>query len=631
MRTHIATIEPNVFPRYQQVAFEVRIRCGEPLCAGTIVECQLPNSFNSTDVSPSKVKDWQIDRPDSAHHISVRAGSLQSESLRIRVIPREYIGGYASPNRHGRCVVIELLAGTVAAGEEVVIRFENTTSSWLANQAPGETDHEGVVFVRIDGHVLGNLPTYRVAPGPEAYRRIIVPSAAKPGELFRVLLVSLDSYNNLSSTTHTGCTLRCGGLTLVDGFSYTGRIELEVSLEQTGVHRLECGGVRSNPIRVGVDAAGPYWGDIHFHNYPSVDAIGNTPYRYARDVSGLDFAATTEHGAGGLPAHWAQTRQWCREWYEPGRFVTILGLETNTKWHHNLYFYDESVPMVDAQKSGDSLVTSAQLLEYTRDKRVVTQIHHTGWGFDMRRRYPDTTRLFEVYSMHGTSEVYDPGGPLFMDDARHRPGTAKAGPYYLRDALALGQRFVVHGSSDNHFGQPGVRYNSVTGLYSDCLDRESVLDALVAGRCYATTGERIILEFEIDGLPMGSEVTAAEDRVSVRIAVNGTDTLDTVEVFSGVVIEGDRSVDIDRFMFADGDPRVDDARNSWSAIYRKDNFDVPDFEDSFSIPLDGRNRVYYLRVRQRTAITLPAPIEGAANPQTRPVMAWSSPIWVFVE
>ena len=58
-----ATIEPNVFPVYEQVCFKVRIKPGKRLGPGSKIECQLPNSFTNDKVSPSKVKQWQTENP----------------------------------------------------------------------------------------------------------------------------------------------------------------------------------------------------------------------------------------------------------------------------------------------------------------------------------------------------------------------------------------------------------------------------------------------------------------------------------------------------------------------------------------------------------------------------------------
>ena len=626
---HSATIDPDTFPVYTAVAFDVILTAGESIYGGSIIEIQLPNSFTNDKVSPSKVKQWQLDDPRGAHYIGVSAGSLPRSAIRADVRPREYVGGYHVPTRHGRCLVVELTRGVIDFGESVTVSFRNTTSPWLANQAPGMSDHEGQVLVMVDGVKVEPSPEFRVLPGPSALRRVIVPSSARPGERFSVALVSLDRFNNRSSTEYDGVTVSCDGRILAEGVLYTGACEIEASLPRKGIFRLEADGVRSNPIRICDSPSGPYWGDIHIHNYPSVDAMGNTPYEYARNVSRLDFAATAEHGAGGIKEHWAQTRRWCRERYDPGRFVTILALETNTKWHHNIYFYDDDVPVVDAQKNGDSLVSAEEMLEYIADKKVITQIHHTGWGFDMRLRYPDTTRLLEIYSMHGSSELREPENSLFMDKHRNRAGDAKIGPYYARDAWALGQRFVTHGSSDNHFGQGGVRHNSLTAVVTDKLDRASILDAMQAGSCYATTGERILLDFTIDGRPMGSEFRVTSGaKLDCTIEAHGTWEIDSVEIFGCPFIDGDRTVPVNSSMFEVDDPAVERALNDWRTIYERSNLELLDFRDTFEIELGDAQMVYFARIIQAGLMTLPGILEGQKRPQERAVVVWSSPIWV---
>jgi hypothetical protein len=625
-----ATIVPDRFPVYEPVSFDVHIRPGRRLAAGSTIECQLPNSFTMDKISPSKVKAWQTNDPAAPHFIRVRAAPGAAE-FKTAVRSREFVGGYACPTRHGKCLKAEIVSGEVPAGGEIVVEYRNTTSPWLANQQPGATAHEGQVYVAVDGRPIERFPQFRVLPGPAAYRRVIVPSSVKPGAPLRVLLVSLDKYNNLSSSSFKDVDVRLGDAVLAKGISYTGRGEATVSLPEEGIFRLQAGGVESNPVRVACEPDGPYWGDIHFHDFPSVDAAGNIPYEYARNVSGLDFAATAEHGAGGLPEHWAQTLKGCREWNEPGRFVTILGFEMNLGWHHNVYFEDEQVPMIPSQEKGGSNVSVAQLLEYLKDKKAVTQIHHSGWGFDMRLRYPDTTRLIEIYSMHGESELYDPENPLSFENQRHRPNS-KVGPYYARDAWALGQRLVTIGSSDNHFGQPGVRYNSIVGVRAPELTRKAILDGLRKGACYATTGERILLDFRAAGQPMGSEFAAPKGtRLEFRVEVHGTGDLAAVEVFRCPFIEGDRSVPVGQLRFSKNDPAVEKARQSWQTAFVKKDVGGPDFSQAWTAEFDGRPTVYYVRVRQREPIVLPSPLEGHETVQRRPVCAWSSPIWVLPE
>ena len=489
----IARIEPDTFRAYDPVRFTVEVEPGRPLGAGSTIECQLPNSFTNRDLSPSRVKEWQTASQVDAHYVHVTGtGDAQIEA---EIRQREFVGGYEVFSRHGRCVVATVTNGTVPQDGDVRFEFSNTTAPWLANQAPGTTDHEGLVHVAVDGEPLARLPSFRVLPREARYCRLIVPSSMTPGGSVRVLLVSLDEFSNCSASRFEGVTVWLDGSELVGDVTFTGRCELtlhpELPPDPHRAHRLVAelpgfGRVTSNPFKVSADLEGPFWGDIHIHNYPSVDAMGNTPYVYAREVSGLDFAATAEHGAGGLPAHWQQTRRWAQEADDPGRFATILGIETNMRpsfhSHINIYLYEEAPEEIPARLNGDSTVDVEAFEAYVRDKKVLSQVHHTGWAFDMRVQYHETTKLFEVYSMHGTSEHYDPESSILMDRNRNRPGDAHLGPFYLRDALALGQRFGVQGSSDNHFGQGGVRFNSVTAVWCQVVERGALRRIAFRGR-----------------------------------------------------------------------------------------------------------------------------------------------------
>lgn len=78
------------------------------------------------------------------------------------------------------------------------------------------------------------------------------------------------------------------------------------------------------------------------------------------------------------------------------------------------------------------------------------------------------------------------------------------------------------------------------------LTREAIYEALMARRCYATTGERMYLDFRVDGSPMGSEVIANGD-VSIHAEVAGTDRIRLVEVLKNnkVIhsVEGDSELE----------------------------------------------------------------------------------------
>ena len=61
------------------------------------------------------------------------------------------------------------------------------------------------------------------------------------------------------------------------------------------------------------------------------------------------------------------------------------------------------------------------------------------------------------------------------------------------------------------------------------LTRQAVFDALKARRCYGTTGERILLDFRVDGAVMGSEIESSGP-VSLAVRVNATAPVEKVEI-----------------------------------------------------------------------------------------------------
>ncbi|MFW5858240.1 MAG: hypothetical protein ACOCX4_10200, partial [Planctomycetota bacterium] len=504
-----ASVVPDVFAVYTPTALEVRLEVAADLGPGATCSCQLPNSFLAADVSPSLTRRLQTGDPAGDGHVAAelrrRDGTVTPLAPEVR--PREFYSGCAVV-RHGQCV--DAVCGTALhAGDAVVFRFANLHSPWVANQ-------EECVYVAVDGQTPEALPTFRVLPGEAEVVRLIAPSVVRPGECFSLRLVTLDRYHNRSRSTCRDVTVRTdAGDAVAEGLSFTGACTVPVTLDAPGVHRFHALGVRSNPVLVSPDATPVYWGDLHSHSDMSVDAVGHENYAYAEEVSGLEFCAVCDHGAVTHPDNWARAQARARAADRPGRFVPILAYELNLGYHLNLYFPDLEGEMVAVGTAGDSCpVPGAVEALLERRPEILTQLHHTGVQFgvtDMRETFPPTTRLLEIYSQHGQSETYNPDHVLAYENVR-RMGPGKVsmlsidGPYYARDAWALGQRFATMGSSDDHFAQPGKCHCAVTAVRAPTLDRESLMAALGAGACYATTGERILLAFSIGEVGMGGTV-----------------------------------------------------------------------------------------------------------------------------
>ncbi|MCI5144807.1 MAG: hypothetical protein D3923_04600, partial [Candidatus Electrothrix sp. AR3] len=132
--------------------------------------------------------------------------------------------------------------------------------------------------------------------------------------------------------------------------------------------------------------------------------------------------------------------------------------------------------------------------------------------------------------------------------------------------------------------------------YTESLNREGIFGALRQRRCYATTGERILLEFMIDELNMGECGQRKQGQeVEIVLKVWGTEKL--------------LRVDILRHQFG-----VDSSFIPVVSLSPK-----PESMDTLVTYQDtlDTSSVYYARVLQE-------PLEW-------PAMAWSSPVWIDVK
>lgn len=112
---------------------------------------------------------------------------------------------------------------------------------------------------------------------------------------------------------------------------------------------------------------------------------------------------------------------------------------------------------------------------------------------------------------------------------------------YALDALNMGLKIGFIGSSDGHGCMPG---NDLWGKYINGLvavlvkenTRGAILDAIRARRCYATTNERILADFDINGNIMGSDIYIAEGSVlNINVSVFATGDIE----YATVIKNGD--------------------------------------------------------------------------------------------
>ncbi|MCL5103605.1 MAG: DUF3604 domain-containing protein [Armatimonadetes bacterium] len=409
---------------------------------------------------------------------------------------------------------------------------------------PIMTDKRNQIHVLTDADGDGALALVKQTPVnnilAKPVHHLFVTASATPtvGESARVLVRAEDEYNNL--VENYVAQLRVSGMpgcpksdiTLKNGLAH-----LEIPIAKPGVFRISAtaGGMtaRSNPIVAAAKAPQyrVYFGDIHNHTQLS-DGLAETAeecYAYARDMSGLDVCATSEH-APREPARLAT-----KKFNEPGRFVTIWGYEwTSSKpgrLDRNLYFNSEDDPIPQGwPPTTEGLWESIEkLYGDNKDHRIIVGPHmftyktkSPPWYEDWNANYE---RFVEIYSTHGMSE--------YLGNPRMLAGGNVQENFFTQDGLKYGRRFGIIASSDGHDSHPGrsnfgpQRGGLVAFLAKD-LTRESIWDAWWNRRVYATTTERIYIDFKIDGHEMGEEY-ATKGKPKISYTVYGCD--DNFDVF----------------------------------------------------------------------------------------------------
>jgi hypothetical protein len=299
-----------------------------------------------------------------------------------------------------------------------------------------------------------------------------------------------------------------------------------------------------------------YFGDLHNHNdigYAQ-GTLGRT-YEIAR--SHLDFFAFTPHAywpdIGSYPgnienkwlngfavakARWPEVVELARRHDDPGRFVTLLGYE-----RHSTSEGDYHIVFPDLNGDYELIASLREFQDFARRRGAILIPHHPSnrlghRGTDIRLLDPAVSPVMEIYSEWGCAE-HD-RAPLPYK--RHTEGgrwTKNTWQSFLEGGYRLG----VVASTDDHLGFPGGYREGLAAVKAKELTREGIFDALRSRRTYAVTGDRIEIDFDVNGSVMGRSVPFTPKR-RIRAAVRGWDQVDRIEIVrNGRVIHRDFPVD----------------------------------------------------------------------------------------
>jgi len=285
-----------------------------------------------------------------------------------------------------------------------------------------------------------------------------------------------------------------------------------------------------------------FYGDIHNHN---AHGYGVGSIERSLDVARthLDFFAFTGHSSwhdmpameGERERHWIDGFKRLKDTWprvqgviadgnRDGEFCAFLGFE----WHSS-HWGDQCVVFPEDNRPLFYAGDVERLRRFCIEEQALMIPHHLAYPKGVRGVNWDVfheacTPVVEIFSEHGNSE-HD-RGPFDMYThsmgGRETANTARA-------ALDAGKRFGFVASSDDHAGFPGAYGEGLMAAVATELTRPALLEAIRARRTYALTGDRIEVDFSVDGAPMGATIAAGR-QAEVAFSVRGRDELDVIEV-----------------------------------------------------------------------------------------------------
>ncbi len=352
---------------------------------------------------------------------------------------------------------------------------------------------------------------------------------------------------------------------------------------------------------------------------------------------------------------WPEVLEMVRRHNEPGTFVTIPGFE----WHStSLGDYHILFPSADAEYVRFDDLREFQ--QFAKQRGAILIPHHPAnrrghRGANLNRLDPEVSPVMEIYSEWGNAEHDRAPYPYI----RHTEG-GRWTKNTLHHFLSQGHRLGVIASTDDHLGYPGGYREGLAAVLATELTREGIFDAIRSRRTYAVTGDRIGLDFQVNGQIMGTEMPYAKQR-ELTVNVTGWDQLDRVEILkNNRVLHRDFPMDripsarswdqpvLLRFEYGWGPwPALDMTRVcDWDIDITLQGGRLEDVQTCFqSGPLDEMRRdriversAQHLRVRSFTALrqqfadisTKGVVLKVRGNPYTRVKVALRAPTQAFV-
>ena len=447
-----------------------------------------------------------------------------------RIEPRWDPKGNIRPWNHS--LYLKVMGGYLDRGERIIVVFGDTSGGspgWQVQTFCEETFEFKTLVDPIATYQFKELPespTLRIMPGAPTRAVCLAPSQVRVGEVFTTYLKLEDRWGN-----STGQPVP----TMQPGYASAGVRTITATDPDTGLS------ARSNPIDVLAEDIPLrfYWADLHGQTEETCGSNTIEDYFvFARDYGLLDISAHQGNDFEVSDEFWEVINNTTARFYKPGALVTFPGYEwsgnTPLGGDRNVYFAGEGGRIVHScadllpgkTSAYDTAPTAAELFTNLRTQqgpKAFAFAHVGGRYAHLSMHDPDIELAVEVHSAWGTFE------------------------WLVEDALQRGYRIGICANSDGHKTCPGASYpgaslfgslGGLTCVLARALYRQSILEALIARHFYATTGNRPLLDMQLeteDGRQamMGDVIEAGRGTPRLTVRAVGSGAIERLVVRNG--------------------------------------------------------------------------------------------------
>ena len=494
-------------------------------------------------VAMRSVSDWpppQFDDPKAANYVTARTSGNST------LVPS--FGG-TGIRPWSRALTLRIMDEALAPGDEVVVVLGDTSGGSPGMRA--QTHPESPFHFKLDVDPFGTAMfepaadlTLEIIGNEAKTLEVVAPSDAIAGQPFRLQVRALDMWGNpdpyfagtVSFESAAASSLPARH-TFDAGDAGVHWLE-DIVIHDPGVARVTVSdtllgtSVDSNPIAVheSEPAVQRYWGDIHGQTEETV-GTGTMPgfFEYARDIAGVQVAAHQGNDFQITPQLWDELCRRVEQYHEPGSFVTFHGYEwsgnTTAGGDHNVYLKQPRTP----QRSSHTQITDKR--DEDHDRYPITRL------YESNRNSDDMLIVPHIGGRRADIQWHEPA----LEPAIEIASQWGRFEWFAKEALQRGYKVGFTGGSDDHsarqgWSSPTLAHHGVRGgltaFVAPELTRDAIWGALKNRSLYGTSGPRILIDMDVNGHPIGSDIELTE-KPRVRARVVGTTEIDTVELRRG--------------------------------------------------------------------------------------------------